>query len=243
MPGFKFNVAVSLMSLAAVANAVVPDALLPPSGFDLKEALYAKGTQNYACNSTATPPAWVLTGPTANLYTSADYSDSSFVGTHYYAPTPDANGARVMWEDTKNSSVRAAPIKNIPSPDGPTNIPWLQLNVSATTPGRFEGIAYVLRIHTVGGVAPPASDCTAEKGGAEVKVDYETNYMFYKANGTTNGTPPTNSTTTPTTGNTVPAPPASGSGAPVNGQNSGAETLAWGVSTILGAASAALFWF
>jgi hypothetical protein len=48
---------------------------------------------------------------------------------------------------------------------------------SSGGPGVFDGVTYVQRVNTVGGVAPLASGSTI---GEEARVPYSTVYLFYR---------------------------------------------------------------
>ena len=123
---------------------------------------YALGVQVYKWNGAA----WDFVGPVANLFADDNYRGQ--VGTHYAGPT---------WESNSGSKVVASRQAGC-SPDS-TAIPWLLLKtVSTDGPGIFNGVTYVQRVNTTGGLAPTAPGPFV---GAEAKVPYTTEYYFYRA--------------------------------------------------------------
>jgi hypothetical protein len=60
-------------------------------------------------------------------------------------------------------------------------IPWLLLAAkSVGTEGSFSKVTSVLRVNTVGGVAP-RSGCSQATAGASARMDYTANYYFFDA--------------------------------------------------------------
>jgi hypothetical protein len=65
------------------------------------------------------------------------------------------------------------------APDG-VSIPWLLLSAAFAQRGQtFERVAFVQRLNTNGGAAPPATECTREAANTEVRVPYTADYDFY----------------------------------------------------------------
>jgi len=122
---------------------------------------YAVGVQVYRWNGTA----WTFVGPEAVLY-NAD-GDEAEMGIHYGGPT---------WESISGSKVRASVVdRSFPDPDA---IPWLLLKASASEgPGIFDGVTFIQRVNTVGGLAPADS---GDFVGEEVEVPYTAEYYFYR---------------------------------------------------------------
>jgi hypothetical protein len=118
----------------------------------------AIGVQIYRWNGTK----WDFVAPDAILY-----HGDGVVATHFAGPT---------WESDSGSTVVGAVLKSC-TPD-PTAIPWLLLGAAETEgPGIFDGVTFIQRINTVGGLAP------AEPGefvGEEVEVPYTADYVFYR---------------------------------------------------------------
>ncbi|KNC99888.1 uncharacterized protein SPPG_05261 [Spizellomyces punctatus DAOM BR117] len=236
---FKIVLTTLALTVLTGANAqdndlgALPAAILPPAGYVPKEKLYAVGTQNYVCSAGAATP-WTLVTPKATLY--KEEAHTTEVAKHFFT-TPDATGAKVIWEDVNGSGshVRAAPNATSPSPDGPQNVPWVILKATESTGELFGNIGYVLRIHTLGGVAPNATECTAAKNGTEVDVDYTALYVFYTNKGATNTpeTPATTSQPVEATKTPVPTGPLS---------DATRSTVTMAMSVVLSAVGSAIFW-
>lgn len=136
--------------------------LQPPAGSVLSYRTFAAGDQVYRWNGTS----WTFVAPVADLF--ADAGLKGKVGTHYVGPT---------WESLSGSKVVAAVLDRC-TPDA-TAIPWLKLGaVSSSGPGIFAGTTHILRVNTVGGVAPSVPGTVV---GEEARVPYTTEYYFYRA--------------------------------------------------------------
>ena len=137
--------------------------LAVPEGHKVARHVYALGVQIYTWNGTA----WAFVGPEANLYASANLRGQ--VGTHYVGPT---------WESNSGSLVVASGATAIPCTPDPTAIPWLRLAaVSSSGPGIFDGVTYVQRVNTKGGLRPTVPGTVI---GQEARIPYTTEYYFYK---------------------------------------------------------------
>src|SRR5215211_8345570 len=124
--------------------------------------VYALGVQIYRWNGTS----WVFVAPSARLFADAEYHGE--VGIHYAGPT---------WESNSGGKVIASRLESC-APD-PTAIAWLLLQtVSNQGPGIFDGVTYVQRINTAGGLPPTAPGPYV---GAEEQVPYTAEYYFYRA--------------------------------------------------------------
>src|SRR5215211_6170894 len=124
--------------------------------------VYALGVQIYRWNGTT----WEFVAPAARLFADAEYHGE--VGLHYAGPT---------WESNSGGKVIASRLESC-APD-PTAIAWLLLQmVSTEGPGIFDGVTYVQRINTAGGLPPTAPGPYV---GAEEQVPYTAEYYFYRA--------------------------------------------------------------
>ncbi len=133
-----------------------------PAGHRVSSRVYALGVQVYRWNGTA----WIFVGPEANLYANAKFRGK--VGTHYPGPT---------WESNSGSLVVGAGA--IPCTPDPTAIPWLRLTaVSSQGPGIYDGVTYIQRVNTIGGLRPITPGTAMDE---EIGVPYTTEYYFYKA--------------------------------------------------------------
>ena len=123
---------------------------------------YASGVQVYRWNGTA----WVFVEPVANLFAARNFRGQ--VGTHYAGPT---------WESNSGSKVVARRVDGC-TPDA-SAIAWLKLEaVSSEGPGVFDGVTFVHRVNTTGGVVPASPGSFA---GEEARVPYTAEYYFYRA--------------------------------------------------------------
>jgi hypothetical protein len=121
---------------------------------------HAVGVQIYSCNGVM----WSFVAPRANLY-----NDNGKLITHFGGPT---------WQTKDGSKVVGAPDASITVDR--TAIPWVRLTAASTTPGQLVNTTYIRRIATVGGLAPPATECNATTAGAVVEVPYTADYYFWK---------------------------------------------------------------
>jgi FtsP/CotA-like multicopper oxidase with cupredoxin domain len=148
----------------------VPAALRPPNDQIAFLEVHATGVQIYECASKPDASgafAWIFQAPEAALIGRRGHT----IGRHYAGPT---------WELRDGSRVAGEVVARDPGPD-PTAIPWLLLKAkSASTSGRLSLTQSILRIHTVGGVAPSAP-CTEALAHTLVRVPYTAKYYFYKA--------------------------------------------------------------
>jgi hypothetical protein len=171
--GGRVTVACLMWSMALAAPAVAqaaggrePDLgdhqhLRVQPGHKVAFQAYAEGVQIWRWNGMA----WVFVKPEAVLYASG--KDNGIVGIHYAGPT---------WESASGSYVVAAVIdRTTPNADA---IPWLLLGaVASDGPGIFDGVTYIQRVNTRGGIAPAGS---GDFPGDEARVPYTAEYFFYR---------------------------------------------------------------
>jgi hypothetical protein len=136
--------------------------LAAPEGHQVAYRVYAVGVQIYRWNGSA----WAFVAPEAGLFASKNYR--GVVGTHYGGPT---------WESNSGSMVASLGTTAIPCTPDPTAIPWLRLTaISSNGPGIFDGVTYIQRVNTVGGIRPTEPGTINQ----EVRIPYTTEYYFYK---------------------------------------------------------------
>jgi Protein of unknown function (DUF3455) len=128
--------------------------------------LPAVGVQIYECKVVdGKPAAWVFVSPEADLF---DESGAR-VGKHYGGPTWELNdGSKIVGtvKERANSATAGA-------------IPWLLLSAkSSGGAGKFEKVASLQRVNTVGGVAP-ATGCTAGDVSKQARVYYKADYVYF----------------------------------------------------------------
>ena len=166
--------AAAVLTLTQVAQAgppppVVPGEIQVPAGNKVFLVGHAVGVQIYSCNGVA----WGFVAPRANLYN----DHGKLIVTHFGGPTWQAkDGSRAVGRLVDGGSVTV----------DPTAIPWLLLSArtfAGPDGDRLVPTTYVQRINTRGGLAPPASACTAATAGAVVEVPYTADYYFWKRTG------------------------------------------------------------
>lgn len=138
------------------------DRLQVASGNELEFHVYALGYQIYEWDGAK----WGFVAPQADLFADPGYHKR--VGTHFAGPT---------WRSKSGSEVVGVRV-NACTPD-PLSIPWLLLaGASSHGPGVFNGVTFIQRVNTVGGLAPAVAGSTP---GERMAVPYTAEYFFYKA--------------------------------------------------------------
>jgi hypothetical protein len=140
------------------------DSVEAPAGNKVSSRVYALGVQVYRWSGAG----WTFVEPVANLY--ADRNFNGQVGTHYGGPT---------WESNSGSEVEARRVPGTGCTPDANAIPWLLLRAVRTEgPGIYDGVTYVQRVSTTGGLAPAAPGSFV---GEEARVPYTAEYYFYRA--------------------------------------------------------------
>ena len=157
------------LSLTQVAHAGPPAPKVPPEikvdeGNKVFLIGHAVGVQIYTCNGIT----WSSAVPRANLYN----NNGKLIITHFRGPT---------WQ-AQDGSQAVGTVVNKVNLDR-SAIDWVLLSTK-TTPGtdgdRLVDTTFIQRIHTVGGLTPPAADCNAATAGTVVEVPYTADYVFWK---------------------------------------------------------------
>jgi hypothetical protein len=145
-----------------------PVTIQVPEGNRVSFHAYAEGVQIYVCTQHPTDPTkfvWTFKAPEAVLF---DY-EGNVVGIHFGGPT---------WESPSGSLVVGAVDARITV--DPSAIQWLLLRrVNSDGPGIFNGVSFIHRVNTVGGLAPATA--TADDLGKELRVPYAADYFFYRS--------------------------------------------------------------
>ena len=141
----------------------VPPALAPQQGAILSGKYAAKGVQIYVCRVKGAANEWAFKAPEAKL---VDAEGRPFAK-HYAGPS---------WEAPDGSKAVGKVLANEPAPKTGA-IPWLLLSAPSSGSGELAGVRFVQRVDTSGGVAPSGTCPTV---GAEQRVDYTADYIFYK---------------------------------------------------------------
>jgi hypothetical protein len=172
--------AVAAMSLTACASQMaaaptfqqdaLPAAVQVPAGHKVYMETVGVGEITYECRAkkdAAGQFEWVFVGPDAKLLDRAGKQ----VGKYYGPPA--------TWESNDGSKVTATQLAVAPA--GAGNIPLQLVKANpATGKGAMEGVAYIQRVATQGGVAP-TSACGAGNVGAKQIVKYQADYILWRA--------------------------------------------------------------
>ena len=154
-------------SMAPIDNAALPAAFRVPAGEKQKMWTVGSGEITYECREkkdVAGQHEWAFVGPVASLKDNA----GKVVGKYYGGPT---------WESMDGSKVTAKQVAVAPQPAG--NLPLQLVKAEpATGMGAMQGVTYIQRLNTRGGVAP-ATTCSAANVGVKQLVAYQADYVFY----------------------------------------------------------------
>ena len=155
------------MMMKPVDNAALPEAVRAPAGLKQTMATIGVGEITYECREKkdiAGAHEWAFVAPVATLYS----MDRKTVGRYYAGPT---------WEAADGSKVTGKQVAVAPA--APGSIPLQLVKAEpATGQGAMQGVAYIQRLNTRGGVAPAAA-CDGSAKGQRRQVAYEADYVFY----------------------------------------------------------------
>jgi hypothetical protein len=148
----------------------VPAAIAVPAGNKMSMRTVGVGELTYECREkqgAAGTFEWTFVAPTATLW---DASRTKAVGKYYGGPT---------WESSDGSKVTGKQLATAPA----TNAGAIPLQLVQAAPamgnGVMQGVTYIQRLNTVGGIAPK-EPCAASSAGQRRQVKYEADYVFYK---------------------------------------------------------------
>ena len=150
-----------------VDNATLPEPVRVPAGQKVRMTATGVGDLSYECREkkdAAGQYEWVFVGPVANLMS----SDKKVVGKYYAGPT---------WESADGSKITGKQVAVAPSSAG--NIPYQLVKTEpAMGAGAMNGVTYIQRVNTKGGVAPTMT-CDAAGVSKKQTVPYQADYVFY----------------------------------------------------------------
>ena len=162
----------SMSSPAAPAfnQSSLPATVQVPAGQRIAMETVGAGDITYECRAKKDMPSafeWVFVGPDAKLM-----DRSGKVVGRYYGPP-------ATWESNDGSKVTATQLAVAPASAG--NIPLQLVKANpAMGMGAMQGVTYIQRVATQGGVAPAAA-CTAANAGQKQVVKYQADYIIWKA--------------------------------------------------------------
>lgn len=150
----------------AYANCKAPESIKVPPGREAFLSAHAKGEQIYQCTLSQGQYAWETKAPDAVLYD----NQGQVIGKHYSGP---------IWEYKAGSHVVGRVVKKLDvAPD--KAIPWLLVEIIAHKGSDvFADTRFINRINTQGGLSP-VSGCDGNHLGAEKRVPYTADYVFFK---------------------------------------------------------------
>ena len=148
----------------------LPAAVQVPAGNKVALETIGVGEITYQCSAKkdmAGQFEWMFAGPDAVLL---DRSGKQ-VGKYYGPPA--------TWEAMDGSKLTAVQLAVAPNMAGSIPLQLVKGN-PAMGAGAMQGVTYIQRVNTQGGVAPVAP-CTAANLSAKQIVKYQADYIFYKA--------------------------------------------------------------
>jgi len=154
---------------ARYSQDALPATVQVPAGHQVAMQTVGVGKIAYECKAKKdmTGHEWVFGGPDAVLNDRGGMQVGTYVG-------PPAT-----WASRDGSAVTASQVAVAPA--GAGNIPYQLVKANpATGSGAMQGVSYIQRVATQGGVAP-MSACSASNLGAKQWVPYQADYIFWKA--------------------------------------------------------------
>ena len=156
--------------MPSYSQAALPATVQVPAGNKVALETVGLGEITYQCTAkkdTAGQFEWVFVGPDARLL---DRSGKQ-IGKYYGPPA--------TWEAKDGSKLTAVQLAVAPNMAGSIPLQLVKGN-PAMGSGAMQGVTYIQRVNTQGGVAP-ATPCTAANLSAKQIVKYQADYIFYKA--------------------------------------------------------------
>ena len=148
----------------------LPAPVQVPAGHKVAWETVGVGQITYECRAKAGASdafEWVFVGPDAKLM---DRSGKP-VGKYYGPPA--------TWEGMDGVKLTATQVAV--APNGTGNIPLQLVKANpAMGMGAMQGVTYIQRVATQGGVAPAVA-CTATNAGQKQVVKYQADYIIWKA--------------------------------------------------------------
>ena len=157
-------------TMAPFSQASLPAAVQVPAGHKVAMETVGTGDITYECRAKkdmASEFEWVFVGPDAKLWD----RKGAQVGRYWGPPA--------TWENQDGSKVTATQVAVAPAGTG--NIPLQLVKANpAMGMGAMQGVSYIQRVATQGGVAP-AMACAAGNAGQKQVVKYQADYILWKA--------------------------------------------------------------
>ncbi|MCU0926326.1 MAG: DUF3455 domain-containing protein [Hydrogenophaga sp.] len=147
----------------------LPTAVQVPTGHQVAMETVGVGQITYECRAKKgmVGHEWVFVGPDAKLMDRI----GRLVGKYYGPPA--------TWESTDGSKLTATQLAVAPAAAGSIPLQLVKAN-PAMGMGAMQGVTHIQRVATQGGVAP-AMLCEGSKVGNRQIVNYQADYIFWKA--------------------------------------------------------------
>ena len=158
------------MAPPAFSQAALPEAVKVPAGHSVKLETVGVGEITYECRTKkdmAGQFEWVFVGPDAAL----NDRSGKRIGKYYGPPA--------TWEAMDGSKVTGAQLAVSPASAGSIPMQLVKAN-PALGAGAMQGVTYIQRVATQGGVAPSIA-CVASSMGQKQIVKYQADYIFWRA--------------------------------------------------------------
>ncbi len=154
---------------APFSQASLPAPVQVPAGHKVSMETVGVGQITYECRAKKDMAGheWVFVGPDAKLMDRMGKQ----VGKYYGPPA--------TWESNDGSKLTATQLAVAPAAAGSIPLQLVKAN-PAMGMGAMQGVTYIQRVATQGGVAP-ATPCDASKAGTKQIVNYQADYILWKA--------------------------------------------------------------
>jgi hypothetical protein len=152
------------------SQSALPDAVKVPAGHAVKLETTGVGEITYECRAKkdmANQFEWVFVGPDAAL----NDRSGKRIGKYYGPPA--------TWEAMDGSKITGAQVAVSPANAGSIPLQLVKAN-PAMGSGAMQGVSYIQRVATQGGVAPSAA-CGVSSMGQKQIVKYQADYIFWSA--------------------------------------------------------------
>ncbi|MDR6713766.1 hypothetical protein J2W83_003381 [Pseudomonas hunanensis] len=167
------TLAIGSLALAlqtAHAQSALPDAVKVPDGHKVMMETVGVGEVTYECRDkvdAAGQTEWTFVGPKAVL----NDRKGTQVGSYFGPPA--------TWQAKDGSKVTGTQLAVAPANKG--DLPYQLVKANpADGKGAMQGVSYIQRVATKGGVAPASTCAAANKGEKEI-VKYQADYIFWSA--------------------------------------------------------------
>jgi hypothetical protein len=131
----------------------------------------ARGVQIFRCEKRDAALSWMFRQPEAELFDAS----GKVVARH---------GANFSFEHVDGSRLLST-VAAYDDASKATDLRWLLLTTRSYGKGAFEGVTHVQRVSTQGGM-PPAR-CAANQLGQLLRVDFSSDFIFYRPRASTAG--------------------------------------------------------